>query len=401
MTLFRRRAGVPACLLLFVLCAGLLPASVPGAAPPAVAQSQQGGAPPQAVTVRTLTARDVTMIAELPGRVVASGVAEVRPQVDGIIVERLFDEGSDVTVGQPLYHIDDAAYRARVASAEAHVAQAQAALGAAQRDADRQAELVRQKVTSVRTYDEAVAARDAAAAAVQVAEAELRSAQINLDRTTIEAPLAGVIGRSVTTQGALVTSGQGTPLATIRTLDPVLVDVTQSAAEVLAWRRGLRAAQQAEKADAVALILADGVRYNHEGSLKAAEPYVNEQTGVVTLRLEFPNPDRLLLPGMYVRVLMPQGVLRNVVLAPQRGVTHDRRGRPSALVVNADNVVEQRILDIAEARGNDWVVRSGLSDGDRMIIAGLQKTRPGATVTPQEADGGDGASSTADESARD
>jgi membrane fusion protein (multidrug efflux system) len=336
------------------------------------------------VTVRTLATQDVTLIAELPGRVVASGMAEVRPQVDGIIVERLFEEGSDVTVGQPLYSIDDATYRARVASAEAQVAEAQATLRAAERDANRQGALVRERVASERTYDEAVAARDTAAAAVQVAEAAVRSAQIDLDRTIVKAPLDGVIGRSLTTQGALVTSGQAAPLATIRALDPVLVDVTQSAAEVLAWRRGQNAAGDGEASDSVALILADGVRYDHEGSLKAAEPYVNEQTGVVTLRLEFPNPDRLLLPGMYVRVLMPQGVETNVILAPQRGVTYDRRGRPVALVVNADNVVEERTLEIIEARGSDWIVRDGLADGDRLIIAGVQKVQPGATVTPQD-----------------
>lgn len=373
MTLSRAAASGLVCLILLAL---------PGASP---AQAPTTERPPQAVTVQTLTARNVTLIAELPGRVVASGVAEVRPQVDGIIVERLYEEGSDVTVGQPLYRIDDATYRARVASAEAQVAEAEATLRAAERDASRQGALVREKVASVRTYDEAVAARDTAAAAVQVAEAAVRSAQIDLDRTTIKAPLDGVIGRSLTTQGALVTSGQATPLATIRTLDPVLVDVTQSAAELLAWRRGLQAAGNAEQADSVALILADGLRYEHQGSLKAAEPHVNEQTGVVTLRLEFPNPDRLLLPGMYVRVLMPQGVENNVILAPQRAVTYDRRGRPSALVVNAENVVEDRTLEIVEARGSDWIVRSGLADGDRLIIAGTQKVRPGASVRPQEA----------------
>jgi membrane fusion protein (multidrug efflux system) len=372
MTLTRAVAGGLACLMLLV---------APAVAP---AQAPSGERPPQAVTVRTLSTQDVTLIAELPGRVVASGVAEVRPQVDGIIVERLFEEGSDVTVGQPLYRIDDATYRARVASAEAQVAEAQATLRAAERDANRQGALVRERVASERTYDEAVAARDTAAAAVQVAEAAVRSAQIDLDRTIIKAPLDGVIGRSLTTQGALVTSGQAAPLATIRTMNPVLVDVTQSAAEILAWRRGLISENLTEKASSVSLILADGMRYDHDGSLKAAEPYVNEQTGVVTLRLQFPNPDRLLLPGMYVRVLMPQGVETNVILAPQRGVTYDRRGRPVALVVNADNVVEERPLEIVEARGSDWIVRGGLADGDRLIIAGVQKVQPGATVTPQE-----------------
>ncbi len=372
MTLTRAVAGGLACLMLLV---------APAVAP---AQAPSGERPPQAVTVRTLSTQNVTLIAELPGRVVASGVAEVRPQVDGIIVERLFEEGSDVTVGQPLYRIDDATYRARVASAEAQVAEAQATLRAAERDANRQGALVRERVASERTFDEAVAARDTAAAAVQVAEAAVRSAQIDLDRTIIKAPLEGVIGRSLTTQGALVTSGQAQPLATIRQIDPVLVDVTQSAAEILAWRRGLLAEGLKEASPTVSLTLADGSRYDHTGALTAAEPYVNEQTGVVTLRLEFPNPHRLLLPGMYVRVSLPQGLVRGAVLAPQRGVQYDRRGRPTAMVVNADSVVEERVLDIIEAKGTDWIVRSGLAAGDRLIIEGLQKVRPGAPVTPEE-----------------
>ncbi|MBB4284488.1 efflux RND transporter periplasmic adaptor subunit [Roseospira goensis] len=370
-----------------VACALVLAIVTLSCIPAALAQApQQGGGerPPPTVTVVTLAAQDVTLTADLPGRVVASAVAEVRPQVDGIIIERLFHEGSDVTVGQPLYRIDDATYEARVASARAQVAQAQAELRAAERDADRQGELVRQKVASVRTYDEAVAARDMAAAAVQVAEAALNTAQIDLDRTTIKAPLDGVIGRSLTTQGALVTNGQTQPLAIIRTIDPVLVDVTQSAAEILAWRRGQMTEERAATEAPVTLTLADGARYEHVGSLTAAEPYVNEQTGVVTLRLEFPNPDRLLLPGMYVRVAMPQGVAETVVLAPQEGVTYDRRGRPTAMVVTPDNRVEQRTLEVIAARGADWIVRAGLSEGDRLIVEGLQKVRPGAPAVPEE-----------------
>ncbi|KAA5606022.1 efflux RND transporter periplasmic adaptor subunit [Roseospira marina] len=372
MTQFRHSPIAVAILLLFVTVTG------------ARAQAPQGEQPPQAVTVVTLKAQDVTLTADLPGRVVASRTAEVRPQVDGIIMERLFEEGSEVTVGQPLYLIDPATYEARVAAATAQVTQAQATLKAAERDANRQADLVKQRVASVRTYDEAVAARDEAEAAVQVAQADLKSAEIQLERTTIKAPIDGVIGRSLTTQGALVTNGQAQALAIIRAIDQVQVDVTQSAAEILAWRRGLMSARLKEKPHAVSLILADGSRYEATGSLEAAEPYVNEQTGVVTLRLEFPNPDHLLLPGMYVRVLMPQGIVEDVVLAPQRGVSYDRRGRPVAMVVNADNVVEERVLDIVEDRGSDWIVGGGLNDGDRIIVAGLQKVSPGATVAPEE-----------------
>ncbi|MCA8907191.1 MAG: efflux RND transporter periplasmic adaptor subunit [Rhodospirillaceae bacterium] len=349
------------------------------------AAAQDGGSPPPTpVTVVTLQAQNVTMTSDLPGRVVASGVAEVRPQVNGIIVERLFQEGSDVSQGQPLYRIDSASYEARVAAAEAQVAQAEAQLRAAEREAVRAAELLQRNVASAQTYDDAVAARDAASASLQVAEADLQTAGIELERTTITAPLDGVIGRSLTTQGALVTSGQSEPLAVIRSIDAVLVDVTESAAEILAWRRGLMTGTLDESDQDVTLTLADGTEYEHNGSLRAAEPYVNEQTGVVTLRLEFPNPDRLLLPGMYVQVRMPQGVVENVVLAPQEGVSYDHRGRPVALVVGEGDVVEERTLDIIGARGNRWIVQSGLADGDRIIVAGVQRIRAGAPVAPEE-----------------
>jgi membrane fusion protein (multidrug efflux system) len=303
--------------------------------------------------------------------------------VNGIIEARLYDEGSDVALGQPLYRIDAASYAAHVAAARAQVAQAEARLKATTREADRLVELIERGVASEQVFDEAIAARDGAAAALQVAEADLLAAEIDLDRTTIRAPLAGVIGRSLTTQGALVTSGQAQPLAVIRAIDPVLVDVTQSAAEIVAWRRG-GADRLDDAAASVALTLADGSTYPHQGSLKAAESHVNEQTGVVTLRLEFPNPDRLLLPGMYVQAAMPQGVARGVVLAPQEGVAYDRRGRPTALVVGAGDIVEERVLEIVEARGSDWVVRSGLAAGDRLIVEGVQKVRPGAPATPEE-----------------
>jgi membrane fusion protein (multidrug efflux system) len=347
------------------------------------AQAPGGGQPP-AVTVVTLQPQDVTLTATLPGRVVASGAAEVRPQVNGVIVERLFDEGADVAVGDPLYRIDEATYRAAVTSAEAQVAQAEARLRAAAREEERVKTLIARAVASEQSYDEALAAREAAEALVAVAEANLDAARIDLDRTMVRAQLSGVIGRSLTTQGVLVTASQPEPMAVIRTLDPVLVDVTQSAAEVLAWRQGQAAAQAEGVAQTVTLTLADGSTYAETGSLTAAEPYVNELTGVVTLRLTFPNPDRLLLPGMYVQVEMPQALVRDAILAPMEGVSRDRRGRPTALVINAENVVEARELTVLQAQDADWVVTSGLSAGDRLIVAGLQKARPGAPVAPQE-----------------
>jgi len=334
--------------------------------------------------VVTLKASDVTLTSMLPGRVVASGVAEVRPQVDGIITARLYQEGADVAVGDPLYEIDPATYRAALAAAEAAVAQAEARLRAAEREAARVRRLIERNVASEQNLDEAIADRDAAAAALEVAKADRMGAEIDLARTTVKAPLSGVIGRSLTTQGALVTDGQAEPLAVIRAIDPVLVDVTQSAAEIIAWRRGLMADRLADASPEVALTLADGSIYGESGLLTAAEPHVHETTGVVTLRLEFPNPERLLLPGMYVQVEMPQGVARGVVLAPQEGVSRDRRGRPTALVVGADDVVEERVLEIVAARGDDWIVSDGLAPGDRLIVEGLQKVRPGAEAAPEE-----------------
>ncbi|SDE70453.1 membrane fusion protein, multidrug efflux system [Salipiger thiooxidans] len=345
--------------------------------------AQQGEAPPQPVTVVTLESSDVTLTSALPGRVTASGVAEVRPQVGGIIDERLFEEGRDVTRGDPMYRIDSATYEAAKAAAEASLAQAEAQLASAEREATRQNELRERNVASQQTLDDALAARDVAAASVKVAEANLLSANIDLDRTTIRAPISGVAGLSEATQGALVTSGQTTALTTIRQLDPVYVDVTQSAAEVLRWRRSGQ--QVAEDSSAVVhLRLADGEIYEHAGYLAAAEPHVNELTGVIVLRLEFPNPERLLLPGMYVQVEVPQGQINGAILTPQEGVTRDRRGRPVAMVVNAENVVETRELTVQSDQGANWVVTGGLEAGDRIIVAGLQKVSVGMTVTPQE-----------------
>jgi len=355
------------------------------AANPSFAQQPGGqGRPPAAVTVVTLKAQDVTLTSTLPGRVVASGVAEVRPQVAGIIVDRLFEEGAEVELGDALYQIDPASYEAQVAAAKASVAQAEANLKAARKDADRLQTLLDRNVTSEQNVDDAVAARDSAAAALQVAQAQLLAAQIDLERTEIKAPLSGTLGRSLTTRGALVTAGQSDPLAVIRTLDPVYVDVTVSAAEIVQYRRGHRNAELERVDTTVKLTLPDGGGYDYTGELTAAEPHVDEQTGVIVLRMEFPNPDKFLLPGMYVQVEMPQGVVENAILAPHEGVSRDQRGRPTALVVTPDNTVEQRVLTVLRDQGNDWIVTEGLSDGDRIIVAGLQKVAPGATVTPEE-----------------
>ncbi|MBC7164518.1 MAG: efflux RND transporter periplasmic adaptor subunit [Roseovarius sp.] len=355
-------------------CAGLVPGL-------AGAQQEQGPTP---VTVVTLTPQDVTLTSLLPGRVAASAEAEVRPQVDGIITDRLFAEGADVIEGDPLYQIDKAIYEAAVRQAQAGVAQAEAQLRAAEREARRLVELQSRNVASEQAVDTAVSERDSAAARLELAEAQLNTAEINLARTTIRARLSGRIGLSLTSQGALVSANQAQPLAVIRNINPVYVDVTQSAADLLRWRRG-ETERALEGADAtVRLRLADGSEYSETGYLKAAESNVNPQTGVVTLRMQFANPDLLLLPGMYVQVEMPVEVARAVYLVPQKGVIHDRRGRPLAWVVNGEGVIEERVLGIIQDRGNAWVVGEGLNPGDRIVVAGFQKTAPGATVTPEE-----------------
>ncbi len=346
--------------------------------------SAQGAqdAPPPAVSVETLEPQSVILTSVLPGRVRASAEAEVRPQVSGIVTERLFEEGGAVEAGDVLYRIDPASYEASVAQANASVTQAEATLRAAELEAERIQTLSKRGISSTANEDNAVSTRDAAAAGLEVARAQLQTAQIELDRTEIRARLSGRIGFSEASPGALVTASQATPLAVVRALDPVYVDVTQSAADLLKWRR--REGPAVDGPREVSLELADGSIYPSRGKLSAAEPHVDEQTGVVVLRMSFPNPDGLLLPGMYVQVEMPTGREDNVFLVPQEGVSRDRRGNPTALVVNAENVVEERALTIVQDRGSDWIVSDGVEAGDRIIVAGLQKVTPGATVAPEE-----------------
>ncbi len=350
---------------------------------PATAQQSQDPVP---VTVITVAPEDVTLTSLLPGRVGASAEAEVRPQVAGIVTQRLFEEGADVAENAPLYQIDTATYEAAIRQARATVAQAEAQLRAAEREADRLMELQSRNVASQQALDEAVSARDSAEAGVELAEAQLYSAEIELSRTTIRARLSGRIGLSQISRGALVTASQAQPLAVIRAIDPVYVDVTQSAADLLRWRRG-ETEEELEGADAtVRLILADGSDFSETGQLKAAEPNVDPLTGVVTLRMQFDNPDMLLLPGMYVQVDMPVEVAHSVFLVPQESVVRDRRGQPSVWVVDGENVIDERAIGIVQDQGNHWVVDRGLDRGDRIVVEGFQKTGPGATVTPEPRD---------------
>lgn len=348
------------------------------------AQAQQGDRPPPAVTVVTVTPQDVDLTTTLPGRVVASAEAEVRPQVAGIITERLFDEGGRVEAGDVLYRIDPASYDAAVAQANAAVAQAEAQVKATKREAERLQTLSERNVVSEQSLDSAIAARDGAVASLQAAKAQLKSAQIELDRTEISARLSGEIGRSMVSPGALVTASQQQPLATVRNIDPVYVDVTQSAAEILAFRRGNGDSRLRDLPQEVALTLADGSVFDQKGKLTAAEPVVDPLTGVVVLRIEFANPSKLLLPGMYVQAEMPSGRAENAFVVPQEGVSRNRRGQPTAMIVGPDNMVEQRVLTVKQDIGQSWVVTDGLEDGDRIIVTGLQSASPGAKVTPEE-----------------
>ncbi|MFU1478270.1 efflux RND transporter periplasmic adaptor subunit [Roseovarius sp. C7] len=348
--------------------------------------SAQDAPPATPVTVVTLEAQDVTLTSELPGRVVALGVAEVRPQVSGILIERLFQEGAKVSEGDPMYRIDPAIYAAQVQRAEASIAQAKATLTAAEKEAARMSELLQRNVASQQAVDDAIAERDTAQAALLVAEAQLKADEINLEHTTITAPLSGQVGRALTTQGALVTAQQADPLAVIRQMNRVYVDVTASAAEVVRRRRdAMQQGRDLRDLDpTVTLTLADGSTYEHTGTLLAAEAHVDAQTGVSVLRLEFPNPDQLLLPGMYVKAHMPVDKALGVVLVPQEGVSRDRRGQPTALVVNAENVVESRVLKTLGSQGNKWIVSEGVGPGDKIIVGGLQKIAEGSPVVAEE-----------------
>ncbi len=319
----------------------------------------------------------------LPGRVVASAVAEVRPQVNGIITERFFTEGSSIKQGDVLYKIDSATYEATVAQAEAAVAQAKAQFKAADRESQRIQELKQRNVATQRELDEAIAARDVSAASIAVAEAQLKSALIELDRTTIVAPLGGEIGFAMTTRGALVTASQAEPLATIRNIDNVFVDVTASASSVLKWRRNNLDLDWRNTERQVTLKLADGEVYPETGLLTAAEPQVNTQTGVVVLRMQFPNADKLLLPGTYVKVDVQTDLVEGIFLVDQNAVSRDRQGNPTALVVNSEDTIELRHLTILQARGNQWIVQEGLEAGDRIVLQGSQKVAPGTKVRPE------------------
>ena len=336
--------------------------------------SSSQATPPAKVGVVTLSTQPYTLTSQLPGRTAAYRVAEVRPQVNGIIQKRLFTEGSDVKANQQLYQIDPAIY-------EANLKSAQASLLAARSLAERYKVLVEERAVSRQQYDDAQANR-------LQAEAELELAKINQRYTRVLAPIAGRIGRSMVSEGALVSNGQAQELAVIQQLDPIYVDVTQSANDLLRLRRELDSGlleKSSENAAQVTLKLQDSSDYAHQGTLEFSEVSVDASTGSVTLRAVFPNPDGLLLPGMFVHANLVSGVQSNAILAPQQGITRNPKGEAIAMVANADNKVEVRTLTAERTAGNMWVVSSGLQDGDRLITEGLQFIQSGSAVDPYPA----------------
>lgn len=342
-------------------------------------QQMQGYAPE--VTVVTLKTEPVTLTRQLPGRTNPFKVAEVRPQVNGLVREQLFAEGGQVEAGQPLYQLDDRRYQADFDSAKAAFARAEAQLKVAKLNAERSAELVKTGAVSKQENDTATASLQQAQADVAAAKAALQGSRVQLEFARITSPISGRIGISAVTQGALVTANQADPLATVQQLDPIYVDLTQSVTELLSLRKAL-ATGAVEGTDnyPVTILLEDGSKYPHDGKLEFSEVSVERSTGSVRLRVVVPNPDHLLLPGMYVRAEVGRGVRDSAVLVPQQGISRDPKGNTSAMVVNEANIVEVRPVQVSQAIGDKWLVENGLKAGDRVIVEGLQKVRPGVQV---------------------
>ncbi|RJT98974.1 efflux RND transporter periplasmic adaptor subunit [Serratia marcescens] len=354
----------------------------------AACDGQNAGAPAgagaeQEVGVVTLRGQSVTLSSELTGRVNATMTSDVRPQVDGIIKQRLFTEGAEVKAGQVLYQIDPASYQASYDQAAAQLKNAQATVQSTRLKSQRYAALVKENGVSQQDADDAKAAYLAAVASVAQYQAALETARINLAYTQVRAPIAGRIGISSVTPGALVTASQSDALATIRALDPIYVDLTQSSAQLLKLRRQ-QAALQRGAVTPVAIKLEDGTPYAHAGKLELTEVAVDEATGSVTLRAVFPNPEHELLPGMYVHATVANGVDPKAILAPQQGITRNAKGEATALVVDEQNKVAQRTVSAERVVGSNWLIGSGLNEGDRLIVEGTSKVTIGAAVKPVE-----------------
>lgn len=364
-----------------LLALGLLSASLLAACG-SKAPASAADAPPVEVGVIRVSAAAAQVESDLPGRTSAYRKAEVRPQVSGIIQKRLFTEGAEVKAGAQLYQIDPASYEAAYSTAQAQLKSAEANFAAAKARNARVQNLGNANVISQQDVDDSLAALAQAQAGLDIAKAAVETAHINLKYTKVLAPIGGVIGKSSVTEGALVTAGQAQVLTTIQQLDPIYVDVSQSADELLALRRQIMSGTLSAPSEAkVRLSLSDGSAYEQEGRLQFAEVGVSESTGTVVLRALFPNPNKLLLPGMFVRTQLQDGVHANAILVPQQGVTRDRSGGATALVINKDSKVELRAIKTSRAVGDKWLVEDGLAVGEQVIVEGLQKVKPGATVT--------------------
>ena len=344
-----------------------------------------GGTPPSEVTVVTLKSAPVTLQRELPGLVSARQVAEVRPQVSGIVKRVLFREGGQVGAGQGLYELDDAVYKVALRSAEAARMRAEAGLETARRSAERGTELIKAHMISVQDNDNLQSALHQAEADLATAQAAADSARINVEYAHITAPISGRIGKSAVTAGALVVANQPDPLARVQQLETVYVDLTQSSGEWLQLQQELAAGGKGSGQSEVHITLEDGSAYPVPGQLQFSDVSVEPGTGSFLLRVLVPNPKALLLPGMYVRATIVEGVLPNGLLAPQRGITRDPKGNATAMVVGVGNKVELRNVTTARAVGDQWMITSGLAAGDRVVVEGLQKIQPGMPVQPAEA----------------
>nr|WP_223262929.1 efflux RND transporter periplasmic adaptor subunit [Sphingobium sp. SCG-1] len=330
--------------------------------------------------------KNVPLTVELTGRVAAYQMSEVRPQVSGIIRRRFFTEGSLVRAGQTLYEIDPRLYRASANEARANLASAQANAEATRVRAERYRPLAAAEAVSKQDYTDAAAQARQAAAAVAQGRAQLETAQINLRFTSVPAPISGRIGRSLFTEGALVTSNQADPLTVIQRLDPIFVDIQQSSADLLALRRSLAQRGTIPSSATVRLLLEDGSEYGQTGTVQFSEVMVNASTGTVTLRARFANPDGLLLPGMFVRARFAQAIDQNAILVPQPAVSRTTRGAASVFVVGADNKAVERSIIADRTQGQYWVVTKGLRPGDKVIVQGLANVKPNAPIRPVPAD---------------
>lgn len=347
--------------------------------------SSQPSAPPPVPEVATVTLqpRQVELTTELPGRTSPYLVAEIRPQVNGIVQKRLFQEGSEVKAGQLLYQIDPAPFKVAHESAKASLAKAQANLPSIRLRAERHRELLVDRAVSKQDYDDAVAAMEQARAEIAYWKSQVDAAYINLGYTRVTAPIAGRIGKSSVTDGALVTAYQPASLATIQKIDPIYVDVTQSSAELLRLKRNLqigKVSSDGANGRKVRLLLEDGTPYPLAGTLKFRDITVDPATGSVTLRIVVPNPNHLLLPGMFMRAVVQEGIMEQALLVPQQGVNRNPKGEAVALVVDDSGIVQQRLLTLNRAIGDQWLVSSGLKPGEKLIVEGMMKVKPGAAV---------------------